>query len=160
MHSEKGDRLQCEGGTRMVTLLQFADDSTLIVQDEKSICEAFNIIELFSKFSGLQLNRNKTDAIWLGCWQFRHRELENIRWTLYPDNQIKILGVRIQNIKQIHEIPENWESGIIKCTNIIKLWANRNVSIIGRITIAKTFLLPQFLYLMQTTVLGDETLKK
>ena len=28
------------------------------------------------------------------------------------------------------------------------------------ITIAKTFLLPQFLYLMQTRVLGDETLKK
>ena len=85
--------------------------------------------------------------------------MENLRWTIYPDNQIKILGVRVQNNKQIHEIPENWESGIIKCKNIIKLWANRNVSIIGGITIAKTFLLPQFLYLMQATILGDETLK-
>ena len=28
---------------------------------------------------------------------------------------------------------------------------------LGRITMAKTFLLPQFLYLMQTTILGDET---
>ena len=83
----KGIELPCEGGTRMVKLLQFADDSTLIVQDEKSISEAFNIIELFSKFSGLQLDRNKTEAIWLGCWKFRQRELENIRWTIYPDNQ-------------------------------------------------------------------------
>ena len=50
-----------------------SSDSTLIVQDEKSISEALNIIELFSKFSGLQLNINKTEAIWLGCWKFRQR---------------------------------------------------------------------------------------
>ena len=97
--------LRCEGGTRMVTFLYFTDDSTLTIQDEKSIGEAFHV-ENCSIFSGFQLNRNKTVAIWFGCWKFRQRELENIRWTLYPANQINIIGVRVQNNKQIHAIPK------------------------------------------------------
>ena len=92
---------------------------TLIVQDEESINHAFIIIERFSQFSGLQLNRNKTEAIWLGCWKFRQREFENIKWSLYPNNRLNVLGIYIQNDKQIHEIPENWDIGITKCQNII-----------------------------------------
>ena len=144
----------------MIKFLQFADDSTLIVQDEESINHAFIIIERFSQFSGLQLNRNKTEAIWLGCWKFRQREFENIKWSLYHNNRLKVLGIYIQNDKQIHEIPDNWDIGITKCQNIIKNWANRNLSIIGRIIVAKSFLLPQFLYVMQATVLSDNIFKK
>ena len=156
----KGIELPCEGGTRMVKFIQFADDSTLITQDEKSIHNAFQIIEKFSIFSGLQLNKNKTEAIWLGCWKFKKKQVENIKWCIYPNNQIKVLGLYLQNNKQIHEIAENWESRIVKCQNIIKLWANRNLTIMGRIVVAKTFLLSQFMYLMQATILSKDTLKQ
>lgn len=156
----RGIAIPCEGGSRMIKLLQYADDSTLLVKDEESISVSFHIIESFSRFTGLQLNRNKTEAIWLGCWKFKKKQLENINWQIHPNTRIKVLGVFLQNNKQIHEIPENWEIGILKCQYIIKKWATRNLTILGRINIAKTFLLPQFLYVMQATILSTDALKK
>ena len=159
-HSIHGIELPCEGGSKHVKFLQFADDSTLLVNDEESITNAFLVIEIFSRFSGLQLNRNKTEAIWLGCWKYRNRQVENINWKLYPDNRLKVLGVFLQNDKQIHEIPENWEAKFTKCQNIIRMWTHRNLTMLGRIVIAKTFLMSQFLYIMQATILHETVLKR
>ena len=50
-------------------------------------------------------------------------------------------------------------SKFVKCENIIKSLRYRNVTIMGRITIAKTFLAAQFIYLMQSTILSDNILK-
>ena len=49
-----------------IKILAYADDATLFVEDEKSIHESFVLIDVFSRISNLQLNRNKTYAIWVG----------------------------------------------------------------------------------------------
>ena len=60
-----------------IRILQYADDSTILVSDEASIFQVFSIIETFSNCSGLELNRGKTQAIWMGCWKFRKKTPAN-----------------------------------------------------------------------------------
>ena len=49
-----------------VNIVQYADDTTLVLADLESAKEAFGVIEDFASFSGLQINQSKTNAIWLG----------------------------------------------------------------------------------------------
>jgi hypothetical protein len=46
--------------------IQLADDTTLFVSSKTDIALAMNEIEIFGSFSGLILNRNKTEGIWIG----------------------------------------------------------------------------------------------
>ena len=156
----KGIKLPKQMFDREIKISQYADDSTLTLGDEKSIHESIKLITEFSGISGLKLNRNKTEAIWLGCWKFRKKEILDINWNTKPNGTLKILGIHISNDRQIHEIAENWESKFIKCENIIKSWRNRKLTIAGRITLVKSFLMAQFIYLMQATILPDEVLKR
>ena len=45
---------------------QFADDTTLIVNEIDSLSAAISIINSFSKILGLALNQRKTKALWIG----------------------------------------------------------------------------------------------
>ena len=156
----KGIALPCNTGVKEIKILQYADDSTILINDEQSITETFVIIDLFSVFSGLVLNRQKTEAIWIGCWKYRRKQLHNIKWKIFPDNEIKVLGIFVKGDQMIHSNPHNWEAKFVKCENLIKSWRYRNLTIMGRITIAKTFLAAQFIYLMQSTILSDNILKR
>ena len=46
---------------------QFADDTTLILEDTTSLRNAMNIVSSFGVLSGLQLNKKKTKALWIGA---------------------------------------------------------------------------------------------
>ena len=50
---------------RFLKLLLYADDITLFLQDRDDLKNALSLVSYFSKFSGLAMNRNKTEAMWL-----------------------------------------------------------------------------------------------
>jgi hypothetical protein len=47
-------------------------------------------IEIFGNFSGLMINRNKTEGLWIGKLKHSKDKEENIKWTNKP---IKTLGM-------------------------------------------------------------------
>ena len=47
-------------------LSQYADDTTCLVEDTTSASNLFKKLDLFRLCSGLELNRSKTEALWLG----------------------------------------------------------------------------------------------
>ena len=49
-----------------------------------------NEIEIFGTFSGLMINRNKTEGLWIGKLKHSKDKVENISWTNKP---IKSLGI-------------------------------------------------------------------
>ena len=51
---------------KQILLIQYADDTTIFVEDVKSAKETFRIIQLFSEVSGLILNKSKCEGMWLG----------------------------------------------------------------------------------------------
>ena len=60
------------------------------MKDEISVTNLFKLIDTFSKISGLKLNVNKSQAMWLGSNRFSSAKPFDIEW---PDKPIKALGV-------------------------------------------------------------------
>jgi hypothetical protein len=55
-------------------------------------------------------------------------------------------------------IEDNWENKIKIMERLVKVWDRRDLSIMGKIQIAKTFLLSQFIYIMQSIGIPDNAL--
>ena len=73
-----------------IKLTQLADDTTLCLGAKNEIDIAIDIIEKFGKHSGLVLNRNKTEDLWVGKLKSCQDKIGNITWS---SNPIKALGI-------------------------------------------------------------------
>jgi len=63
---------------------------TLAVQALKSAKRAFALLKLFSSFSGLKINVEKTEGMWLGQQKGNLQEPLGIAW---PKTHVKALGI-------------------------------------------------------------------
>ena len=61
-----GIKVKNDDKAHIIKISQLADDTTLFVSSKTDIALAMNEIEIFGSFSGLILNRNKTEGIWIG----------------------------------------------------------------------------------------------
>ena len=85
--------IQLPGAQRQCLKLLYADDITLFLKDRHDIEETISIINQFAKFSGLNMNLNKTEAMWLGADRHSQDRVGNLKWNLGNDATVKILGV-------------------------------------------------------------------
>lgn len=143
-----------------IKITQYADDNTLFLQDVESLEAALNTIDQFGAVSGLHINRQKTEAMWLGGWRNRTDQYHDIRWKLSPNSKIKILGVFFDNQCEASKIEENWQIRMNKMENLVKQWKKRKLSIIGRVTIVKALLVSQINYLFQSLTPPDRVLSQ
>ena len=68
----------------------FADDMTIFVESIKSAKIAFHIFKEFAKISGLRMNLEKTEGMWLGSQRGCKNKPLGIAW---PSTPIKSLGI-------------------------------------------------------------------
>ena len=61
-------------------LSQYADDTSCFVRDIDSVVKLFEKLEAFKSCSGLELNRSKTEAMWLGKNNPQPTNLLGINW--------------------------------------------------------------------------------
>ena len=105
------------------------------LENEQDLKTTLNIINTFATFSGLNINKNKSEAMWLGT----KREFNN--YGFKGKTKLKILGIYFSNELSASNIKDNWEDKLNKCKQIITQWEKRNLSLIGKIHVVKTFLL-------------------
>jgi hypothetical protein len=86
----KGFQIKIDEQTHSMKISQLADDTTLYFNSENDISVAMNEIHIADTFSGLVINRNKTDGLWIGKLKHSKDKVENIKWTNKP---IKSLGM-------------------------------------------------------------------
>jgi len=133
-----------EIGGHNIKVLQYADDTNGIVLNLKSAKHFLYVVEEFGTLSGLSLNKEKTQALWLGkCRKSKEKPL-GIEW---PDNPLRVLGVYVSYDKTECEFL-NFEKKISKCKSIMNDWRGRNLSLLGKVQIIKTFIISQFLFVM------------
>ena len=77
-------------GGEETKLLQFADDMTAVLADVSSAQALFNLLEVFEKASGLTINLNKTEAMWIGSSRKNKAKPFGIKW---PSEPINALGI-------------------------------------------------------------------
>ena len=127
----------------MVTkLLQYADDTSGILKNIKSAKQFLEVVEKFGTFSGLKLNKDKTEGMWLGSKRNNKTRPLGITW---PERPLRLLGVHISYDAEACK-QANFKEKLNKIKSVINLWKCRELTMIGRAQIIKTFLISQLLY--------------
>ena len=62
-------------------ILQYADDTQIIVCNNSSITEVFKQLKLYEKATGAKINIGKTEGLFMGKWKNRHDKPFNCKWT-------------------------------------------------------------------------------
>ena len=139
-------------GNNMHLIKQYADDTTFFLKDSVEVKRVLNKINEFAKFSGLKLNENKSWLIELGNrQQYQGANIAGIKVV----EKGTILGVIFSKSCSALENNDNWRPKIEKIKRILLSWEKRNLSIVGKINIIKTFAISQFIYLMQSISIPD-----
>ena len=138
--------------SKIIKVLLYADDVTLLLKDKNDVSAVMKILEHFTKVSGLTINKTKTQAMWIGSNRFKADGGLGIAWV----NQIKILGIYFSNIRSASQIDMNWLHRIKVIKQIIKNWEKRNLGLLGKICVIKVFLLSQFVFIMQSIYIPEK----
>jgi exonuclease III len=131
----------------------YADDITCVMNNDAESKQAlFDEYGVFTKVSGLYLNADKTEIFHFGTPNVLNVGpiVSNIKYlnryysvTSVPE--LKMNGILLcENFRRFKEI--NVRALINKMDNHFQQWSKRNLSLLGRIQIYKTFGLSQFLY--------------
>ena len=135
-------------------MLQYCDDTTLILESDTELQIAINIIEAFYDIAGLRLNKSKSIAKRIGSSKDIIDETSEICWKK-KNKRLKVLGVNFNALKEASDIQENWLPKIEKIREISIRLRKRKVSLWGRIMLCKTFLLSQISFNIQSLSMPD-----
>ena len=147
-----------EGQTE-IKVIQYADDTTFFLDgSEESLRAVFGELGWFAKFSGLKPNVSKCNAMWIGNKSFSSDTIcaeIPLNWVV----KLKLLGVvfspHCRNI-----VDENVTLKKESILRTIGMWQNRHLSLMGRITIAKSLLLSQITHVMSSLPDPSEKITK
>ena len=136
-------------------LLQFADDTTAVLSDLNSANVLFSLLKEFEKASGLKLNVKKTEAMWIGSLRSCEDQPLGVKW----QTCVKFLGIHITYDIKL-SVEKNFKQRLKKIKNVINLWKVRGLSIHGKVTIIKAFLLSKMIYPSSVLTTPPEIIKE
>jgi hypothetical protein len=134
------DRIDVEA----VTAEAYADDLTIIFQmHARGLNLIIRILEGFEEVTGLALNKGKTQLMVVGGegWGVG-TEIEGISVV----DSITLLGITID--RRLERLNANWLAKIGVMRRLCAYWNSFGLSISGRVSVAKTYILAQATYLM------------
>ena len=139
-----------------IKLLQYADDTTGCLSDLNSARRFLYVVNQFGSFSGLKLNREKTEGMWLGKDRMNTSTPLGISWSNTP---FRMLGIFLSYDTVSFE-RFNFSDKINKCKHILNDWNRRRLTLFGRTQIVKTFIISQFLYVSSALYFPETYVKK
>ena len=125
-----------------LVISQLADDTTLFLSDVDSLNKTLEFIKAFGRSSGLMLNKDKSEAFWIGSMLHSQNKPCGLKWTT---EYIKCLGIWCgPDIEGA--INKNYTEKLSSLEKVINMWSRRNLSIKGKIAVLRSLILPQILY--------------
>ena len=144
-------------GNNETKVTAFADDLTSFIRDIPSFKILIDTIERFGNCSGLKLNSDKTEALWLGN-SYNNCQLPNIDVDKI-NKPMKILGIYFTyDWRKKQEL--NFEAILKSLRKTLNSWQWRNLSLYGKIQIVKTFAIPKFMFRASVISLSKEIVKQ
>ena len=135
-------------GSKEYKLGQYADDLFLLQDGTKNSLEyTFRVLYRFSVCSGLSVNVDKSHAIWLGTKANSNDTVSNrvrLKWV----NNFTLLGIKFHtDLKNM--ISVNYRNALSKIENVFRMYKNRYLSLLGRITVIKSLAQPILTHFLQ-----------
>ena len=139
---------------------QYADDTTLILDGTRASLErSFVLLNIFAKLSGLKVNYEKTEALWIGSLKNRTDKLainQNIKWSI---RKVKSLGVWF-SISEEEAVLINYQEKKEKISKILSCWQLRRLTLLAKITVIKSLAASQLVYIMSSLPSSKSYLKE
>ena len=142
-------------------MLQYADDTTIILDGtENSLLETLKLLDTFYKMSGLKINIEKTSAVWIGskkgCTEVLCNDYQ-MNWI--GDKNVSYLGVTLcTDLNAIVNI--NYTTTMQAITKLIHHWSKKFFTVLGRIVVVTSLLLPKLNHLVLSIPSGTTMLLK
>ena len=130
-----------------IKLSQYADDTSILLDgSESSLHSALSELYKYAEYSGLNINYDKTQVIWIGRNKYSTHSIKT-RWKLaWGKNEFKLLGLNF-HVDLDKMININYKDKLSKIENLIKIWKRRYLTPLGKITVIKTLLLSRLNHL-------------
>ena len=113
----------------------------------------------FYEVSGLKLNDKKTEALWIGskCGSSEIQLPErNFKW---PNHKVKALGVWL-SVDPETTATLNYDEKLEKVRNTLSCWKYRRLTLIGKITVLKSLVVSQLVYVLSPLRLNVKAIKE
>ena len=125
-----------------------------LVEDTESVSNLFAKLDLFRLCSGLEFNRSKTEALWLGLNKNRTDTPFGIRW---PKDHVNALGICFTTDQNI-SYSKDLESRLLSLEKCLNVWSSRDLTLYGKINIVKS--LAKLTFVASVLPIPDDFIKK
>ena len=140
-----------------IKLSMYADDMTGLVVGIASIKSLMKIMNEFKIYSGLGVNDEKTEIMPLGASNKNDNVLKNLGYNIV--SEMKVTGVTFTYEKQIFR-NKNFTIPLTKMKTMFNIWKQRNLSILGKVQIIKTYGTSQLIYIINMISTPIDILKQ
>uniref|UniRef100_A0A803TZ67 Reverse transcriptase domain-containing protein n=1 Tax=Anolis carolinensis TaxID=28377 RepID=A0A803TZ67_ANOCA len=135
-------------GKETYKLRAFADDLVCIIEDPlNNIKKWLREIEDFGKISGFRINKDKSMILTKNVSKERQSQIRDITGMKTP-TKIKYLGIYLTT-KNSQLLQNNYINKWKEIKNNLKNWSSLKLSLLGRIAVIKSNVLPKMIYLFQ-----------
>ena len=130
-----------------IKLTQFADDTTILLDGSKDSLQAsLNTLEIFGTLSGLKVNVEKTQIVWIGKKRQCKDKLDVSKELVWGNETFNLLGINFSvNLDDIKKL--NYDPSIDKITKSLCTWRKRYFTPLGKITVLKTLIVSKLTHL-------------
>ena len=141
-------------------LTAYADDSSFFLKNENSVLELLKTFDLFSKYSGLMLNRGKCELAGIGAKKDVIGEsVPGLKKINLCEDSIKILGLHYSYKREIL-IEKNYVTVVKKISKVLAMWKWRNLSLAGKVTVFKSLAISKIVYIAFLSTVPKSILTK
>ena len=137
-------------GSIEIKLSQFADDMCSFVSNEVSINALFDTCDKFTLISGLRLNKDKSQIIWLEPWKPRN---DAPFGAVVSRDACHVLGVTIARNPEICNAL-NLESKVDNMKQQLNIWSSINLTLLGKVMVSKSMGLSNLVHIMSNTCIN------
>lgn len=127
---------------------QYADDTTLLLDGtERSLRNTISVLKFYANISGLQINIDKTKAIWIGAYRNRQDSICQDLGINFEFDDFNLLGVKFS--RHLEDIADdNFVVKIEEIRLLLNTWSKRIITPIGKITVIKSLALAKLNHLI------------
>ena len=109
--------------------------------------------------SGLKLNDKKTEALWIGVNSGNDGILTPGRNFKWPKYKVKALGVWFSSDPEA-TVTLNYNEKLDKVRNVLSCWKYRRLTLIGKITVLKSLVASQLVYVLSPLHTNEKAIKE
>ena len=133
-------------------LTAYADDCKFVLQTDESVDKVIDHFDEYKKFSGANLNKTKTEVMYLGRWKNRTENRRNIKIV----KSMTVFGITFGTEPKEED---NWRPVINKIQRKLDFYGLRILSYYGKAKLCNVMILPQVWYLATIFPPNKDTMK-